>query len=145
MSDADRAGFVARSPEGHAARSMSIKGQEDVWIRIQADTFKNWANITLKEVGCTDVVENLETDFQDGTKLVALVEALQKRKLKHNKKPINQHQELDNITMALEAIQEDGLKLVNIGKRERDKPACPVPSIVLTNFVQMAFTFNFGD
>ena len=30
MSDADRAGFVARSPEGHAARSMSIKGQEEV-------------------------------------------------------------------------------------------------------------------
>ena len=35
MSDADRAGFVARSPEGHAARSMHIKGQEEVWIGIQ--------------------------------------------------------------------------------------------------------------
>ena len=86
-----------------------------VWIRIQANTFKNWANVTLREAGGPSV-ENLETDFQDGTKLVALVETLQKRKLKHNKKPINQHHELENITIALDAIQEDGLKLVNIGK-----------------------------
>lgn len=115
MSDADRAGFVARSPEGHAARSMSIKGQEEVWVRIQAQTFKNWANITLKEAGGPSLDQELETAFQDGTKLVALVETLQKRKLKHNKKPINQHQELENISIALDAIQEDGLKLVNIG------------------------------
>merc|ERR1711860_477848 len=90
MSDADRAGFDARSPEGHAARSMSIKGQEEVWIRIQANTFKNWANVTLREAGGPSV-ENLETDFQDGTKLVALVETLQKRKLKHNKKHTYTH------------------------------------------------------
>ena len=41
--------FQARSPEGHAAKGMHIKGQEEVWIRIQADTFKNWVNQTLKE------------------------------------------------------------------------------------------------
>ena len=35
LSDADRAGYQARSPEGHAARGMSIRGQEDAWIRIQ--------------------------------------------------------------------------------------------------------------
>ncbi len=40
MSDADRAGFVARSPEGHAARSMHIKGQEEVWIGIQVKKTK---------------------------------------------------------------------------------------------------------
>ena len=116
MSDADRAGFVARSPEGHAARSMSIKGQEEVWVRIQAQTFKNWANVTLREAGGPNLDDSIETVFQDGTKLVALVETLQKRKLKHNKKPINQHHELENITIALDAIQEDGLKLVNIGR-----------------------------
>ena len=49
MSDADKAGFQARSPEGHAAKGMRIQGQEDVWIRIQADTFKNWVNVTLRE------------------------------------------------------------------------------------------------
>ena len=81
---------------------------------IQADTFKNWINVNLKEVGHS--VDNLETDFQDGTKLVALVQVLQKRKLRHNKNPVNQHQEIENITIALDAIVEDGIKLVNIGR-----------------------------
>ena len=116
MSAADQAGFQARSPEGHAARSMSIKGQEEVWVQIQANTFKNWANVSLREAGIPGV-DDLQTGFQDGTKLVALVETLQKRRLKHNKKPLNQHHELENISIALDAIQEDGIKLVNIGKK----------------------------
>lgn len=139
MSDADKAGFQARSPEGHAARSMVIKGQEEVWIRIQADTFKNWINVNLREGNAlkrhhrgddggsqlpadhhhdhrVQEIENLETDFSDGTRLVALVEHLQKRKLRHNRRPLNQHHELENISIALEAIQEDGIKLVNIGE-----------------------------
>ena len=44
------------------------------------------------------------------------MQVLQKRKLRHNKKPVNQHQELENITIALDAITEDGIKLVNIGR-----------------------------
>ena len=118
MSDADRAGFQARSPEGHAARSMSIKGQEEVWVQIQANTFKNWANVTLRESGGPGDIHDLTQDLQDGTRLVALVETLQKRRLKHNKKPQNQHHEIENITIALDAIQEDGIKLVNIGKSD---------------------------
>ena len=116
MSDADRAGFVARSPEGHAARSMSIKGMEDVWIRIQANTFKNWVNENLKDASSVRQVESLEEDFRDGTVLAALVETLQKRRLRYNKKPQNQHHEIENITIALDAIKEDGIKLVNIGR-----------------------------
>lgn len=146
MSDADKAGFQARSPEGHAAKGMRIQGQEEVWIRIQADTFKNWVNVTLREDAVNaslnddhyntgrggntgsimrgdeqpservPEIENLETDFADGTRLVALVEALQKRKLRHNKRPLNQHHELENIAIALDAIKEDGIKLVNIGR-----------------------------
>ena len=114
MSDADRAGFVARSPEGHAARGMSIKGREDDWIRIQHDTFKNWVNETVKDTGKR--VESFVEDFRDGTCLVALVERLQKRRLRHNRRPTNQHHQIENITIALDAIQEDGIKLVNIGK-----------------------------
>ena len=72
-------------------------------------------------------LENLETDFADGTHLVALVEALQKRKLRHNKRPLNQHHELENIAIALDAIKEDGIKLVNIGK---------------TTFIKINFSFS---
>ena len=52
MSEADRAGLAARSPEGHAAKSMHIRGREEEWIQIQANTFKNWVNVNLKEWYC---------------------------------------------------------------------------------------------
>ena len=128
MSEADRAGLAARSPEGHAAKTMHIKGQEEKWIQIQANTFRNWINVNLKEVGLE--MKSLESDFQDGTKLAALVEHLQKRKLRYNKKPMNQHQEIENITIALDAIQEDGIKLVNIGRATLSfKLFCEQPAI----------------
>lgn len=109
-------GLVARSAEGHAAKGMPIKGNEDLWVDIQANTFKNWVNEHLKGVDMR--VTNLTTDFCDGTKLCALVEVLQKRILKPgwNRKPHNQHQYLENVSCALNAIAEDGVKLVNIGE-----------------------------
>ena len=48
------------------------------------------------------------------------MEVLQKRKLKHNKRPQSQPHSLENITIALDAIQEDGIKLVNIGEKRRE-------------------------
>ena len=56
---------------------------------------------------------------------MALVEVLQKRKLKHNKRPQSQPHALENITIALDAIQDDGIKLVNIGEENTlcKKPA----------------------
>ncbi|XP_053675765.1 filamin-A [Anopheles nili] len=110
-----QAGLVARSPEGTAAKGMNIRGNEDLWVEIQANTFKNWVNEHLRESGL-QVVEFHE-DFCDGTLLCALVEGLQKRPLKPNwnKRPANQHHYLENVTTALNAIEADGVKLVNIG------------------------------
>lgn len=49
--------------------------------------------------------------------MCSLVENLQKRPLKSwNRRPANQHHYLENATVALKAIEEDGIKLVNIGK-----------------------------
>lgn len=62
-------------------------------------------------------IQDLVKDLADGTKLCALVEVLQKRRIgSWNKKPTNQHQFLENVTTALNAIAEDEIKLVNIGK-----------------------------
>ena len=66
MSEADRAGLAARSPEGHAAKSMHIRGREEEWIQIQANTFKNWVNVNLRECGLE--VEDMTTDFTDGVR-----------------------------------------------------------------------------
>lgn len=46
-----QAGLVARSPEGTAAKGMNIRGNEDLWVEIQANTFKNWVNEHLKDTG----------------------------------------------------------------------------------------------
>lgn len=45
-----------------------------------------------------------------------MVENLQKRPLKGwNRRPANQHHYLENASVALKAVEEDGIKLVNIG------------------------------
>ncbi|KAK4880796.1 hypothetical protein RN001_008942 [Aquatica leii] len=107
-------GLLARSPEGHAARGMQIKGNEDVWVEIQANTFRNWVNEHLP----TNLrVADLSRDLCSGVTLCALVEALQRQPIKPtwNKRPVNQHHYLENVTAALNAIEQDGVKLVNIG------------------------------
>ncbi|XP_026826378.1 filamin-A isoform X2 [Ooceraea biroi] len=111
-------GLVARSAEGTAAKGMPIKGHEDLWVEIQANTFRNWVNEHLKHAG--DVgggpVLDLAEDFRDGTRLCALVEVLTQRRLSRwNPKPANQHHHLENVSTALQAIEADGVKLVNIG------------------------------
>nr|XP_034189515.1 filamin-A isoform X2 [Osmia lignaria] len=111
-------GLVARSAEGTAAKGMPIKGHEDLWVEIQANTFRNWVNEHLKHA--SDVADgpviDLAEDFRDGTRLCALVEVLTKRRLpRWNPRPANQHHHLENVSTALQAIEADGVKLVNIG------------------------------
>lgn len=61
-------------------------------------------------------VVDLVEDLRDGTILCALVEALQGRRLKGwTTQPSNQHHKLENVSTALQAIEDDGVKLVNIG------------------------------
>lgn len=107
-------GLLARSLEGHAAKGMQIKGHEDVWVEIQANTFRNWVNENLPQ---NLRVTDLSHDLCTGVSLCTLVEKLQGRPIKPawNKRPINQHHYLENVTCALNAIEQDGVKLVNIG------------------------------
>lgn len=124
-------GLVARSAEGTAAKGMPIKGNEDLWVEIQTNTFRNWVNEHLKQYnpaggGGNDLggrpVVDLAEDFRDGTRLCALVEVLTKKRLpRWNPKPVNQHHHLENVSTALKAIEEDGVKLVNIGEHENRK------------------------
>jgi len=112
-------GLVARSIEGTAAKGMPIKGHEDLWVEIQANTFRNWVNEHLKHANNDGgSVLDLAEDFRNGTRLCALVEVLtQRRLLRWNPKPANQHHYLENVSTALQAIEADGVKLVNIGER----------------------------
>ncbi|OXU24388.1 hypothetical protein TSAR_010294, partial [Trichomalopsis sarcophagae] len=119
LEPAELVGLVARSAEGTAAKGMPIKGHEDLWVDIQANTFRNWVNEHLKQSDrgreCGPVLD-LADDFRDGTRLCALVEILTcKRLAKWNPNPVNQHHYLENVSTALKAVEADGVKLVNIG------------------------------
>ena len=83
----------------------------------------------LKETGFQ--VRDLSTDLCDGVRLVALIEVLQKRKLRNVLRPVNQHQMLENTTTALNAITADGIKLVNIGT------ICNYCMIMISLYVKM--------
>lgn len=106
--------FRALTKEGHAAMSLR-GGQTDRWILIQQNTFTNWVNEQLRLYN-NELVEDLQVDFSDGVKLCYLVESLQGTKIgRIIKKPNNPHQNLENVTKALNAIANDNVRLVNIG------------------------------
>lgn len=104
-------------PSSQAPAATIRGGFNDKWIIIQKNTFTNWINEQLKNDN--ETVNDLKRDFVDGVKLIKLINSLQmpnpkvsRRFFKH---PRNQHESLENITLALNAITEDGIKLVNIG------------------------------
>ncbi|XP_055869095.1 filamin-C-like isoform X3 [Biomphalaria glabrata] len=112
-SETDIIDLKARSLEG---RGLSQRAGEH-WIEIQKNTFMNWVNLQIQGSGYS--VTDFEQDFDDGVKLCALVESLQNRKIgRVIKKPINQHQSLENVTLALRAIADDNVRLVNIGSED---------------------------
>ncbi|XP_041356835.1 filamin-C-like isoform X2 [Gigantopelta aegis] len=92
----------------------SLKYTDNVsWLQIQRNTFTNWLNEQLKAVGV--VIQDLRTDFADGVNLIRLVETLQGRNVGAIvRKPQNQYEKFQNITVALDAIRADGVRIVNI-------------------------------
>jgi filamin len=102
-----------RSAAGHAAFSM--KGTDDRWVQIQLNTFTNWVNEQLLDTNSR--VDQLIGDLCDGIKLCYLLEGLQGRKIgRFIKKPMNQHHYLENVNLAIRAMMNDNIKLVNIGQ-----------------------------
>lgn len=120
MSEVDIIGNQARSREG---RGLSVRGGDsDKWITIQKNTFQNWINLQLHGSGLS--VDNLQEDLCDGVKLCVLVASLQQKPSigRVIRKPNNQHQYLENVTLALNAIAADNIRLVNIGKQAVTHP-----------------------
>lgn len=112
----------APSPASNQLPAATIRNQilNDRWIVIQKNTFTNWINEQLKNEG--ENVEDIRSDMTDGVKLIKLINALQQPQPKISRRffrnPINQHQCLENLTLALDAIRADGIKLVNIGNTD---------------------------
>lgn len=85
------------------------------WVRAQKRTFTRWCNERLKERNI--VIYDLATDLSDGLKLIALYEVLSKKRVDiSNKKATSLIHRTVNISLVLERIENDKIKLVNIRK-----------------------------
>ena len=85
------------------------------WKRIQQRTFTRYVNHHLKDKGLK--IEDLQTDLSDGLKLIALVEKLSGKNIQRfNKTPIFRTQKLENVSIALNHMENEGVTLVNIDK-----------------------------
>ncbi|TDG48153.1 hypothetical protein AWZ03_005328 [Drosophila navojoa] len=83
------------------------------WKQIQENTFTRWANEHLKTVGSS--IDSLETDLSDGLRLIQLVEVLSQKELpSHCQNPKFRSQKMDNVSIALTFLMNEGIKIVNI-------------------------------
>ncbi|CAD5230273.1 unnamed protein product [Bursaphelenchus okinawaensis] len=88
------------------------------WIEIQVNTFTNWLNHELRHTSIT--INDLSTELSTGITLIRIVECLQQRICKA-KVYVNNPTEIQclmNIQIALDALNENGIKLVNIGSQD---------------------------
>ncbi|XP_076390473.1 filamin A protein cher isoform X4 [Megachile rotundata] len=88
--------------------------QEDAqWKRIQQNTFTRWANEKLK--AANKHIDDLESDLSDGLRLISLIEVLTQKKLpKHSQRPTFRSQKLENVSVALKFLDDEGIRIVNI-------------------------------
>ena len=85
------------------------------WKKIQQNTFTRWCNEHLKCVN--QYIYSLETDFSDGLKLISLLQVLSHKRIpRYNKKPTFPPQKRENVAIALKFIEQEQIKLVNIGE-----------------------------
>lgn len=90
------------------------------WKKIQQNTFTRWCNEHLKCVNKR--IGNLQTDLSDGLRLVGLLEVLSQKKMfrKYNQRPTFRQMQLENVSVALEFLERENIKLVSIGESERE-------------------------
>ena len=86
------------------------------WKKIQQNTFTRWCNEHLKCVGKR--LTDLQRDLSDGLRLIALLEVLSQKRMyrKFHPRPNFRQMKLENVSVALEFLEREHIKLVSIGQ-----------------------------
>uniref|UniRef100_A0A8D8LKE0 Protein detached n=2 Tax=Cacopsylla melanoneura TaxID=428564 RepID=A0A8D8LKE0_9HEMI len=84
---------------------------------VQKKTFTKWINSQLLKDGKNGQIENLFVDFQDGNKLLSLLEVLTGNKYNREKGNMRVHH-INNINRALRILENNNVKLVNISSND---------------------------
>ncbi|XP_031687684.1 filamin-A isoform X11 [Oncorhynchus kisutch] len=87
------------------------------WKKIQQNTFTRWCNEHLK---CLNKrINDLQKDLTDGLKLIGLLEVLSQKKMyrKYHARPNFRQMKLENVSVALEFLEREHIKLVSIDSK----------------------------
>ncbi|CAF95123.1 unnamed protein product, partial [Tetraodon nigroviridis] len=84
------------------------------WKKIQQNTFTRWCNEHLKCVNKR--IADLQKDLSDGLRLIGLLEVLSQKKMfrKFHCRPNFRQMKLENVSVALEFLEREHIKLVSI-------------------------------
>uniref|UniRef100_A0A8C4S5X4 Filamin C n=1 Tax=Erpetoichthys calabaricus TaxID=27687 RepID=A0A8C4S5X4_ERPCA len=87
------------------------------WKKIQQNTFTRWCNEHLKCVNKR--INDLQKDLTDGLKLIGLLEVLSQKKMyrKYHARPNFRQMKLENVSVALEFLDREHIKLVSIDSK----------------------------
>lgn len=87
------------------------------WKKIQQNTFTRWCNEHLKCINKR--INDLQKDLSDGLKLIGLLEVLSQKHMyrKYHARPNFRQMKLENVSVALEFLEREHIKLVSIGKQ----------------------------
>ncbi|CAF3992133.1 unnamed protein product [Rotaria magnacalcarata] len=88
---------------------------DPAWERQQKKTFTAWCNSHLRKVGTS--IENIEEDFQNGLKLMLLLEVISNEQLIKPDRGRMRFHKIANVNKALDFITSKGVKLM-VGAEE---------------------------
>ncbi|XP_016320434.1 filamin-A [Sinocyclocheilus anshuiensis] len=88
-----------------------------LWKKIQKNTFTRWCNEHLKSVELQ--IGDLKFDLSDGLILISLLEVLSHKRMfrKYHTRPTFRQLKLDNVSVALEFLDHEKVKLVSIDSK----------------------------
>ncbi|KAF4096786.1 filamin-A isoform X3 [Onychostoma macrolepis] len=98
--------------------AAAINLAEDApWKKIQKNTFTRWCNEHLKSVELQ--ISELKFDLSDGLILISLLEVLSHKRMfrKYHTRPTFRQLKLDNVSVALEFLDREKVKLVSIDSK----------------------------
>ncbi|XP_032996889.1 filamin-B isoform X4 [Lacerta agilis] len=107
--------------EGDPAAAMPVTekdlAEDAPWKRIQQNTFTRWCNEHLRCVNKR--IGNLQFDLSDGLRLIALLEVLSQKRMyrKYHQRPTFRQMQLENVSVALEFLEKENIKLVSIDSK----------------------------
>ncbi|XP_053939478.1 filamin-C isoform X2 [Cuculus canorus] len=107
---------TTEEPEELPATEKDL-AEDAPWKKIQQNTFTRWCNEHLKCVHKR--IGDLQRDLSDGLRLIALLEVLSQKKMgrKYHPRPNFRQMKLENVSVALEFLEREHIKLVSIDSK----------------------------